>query len=157
MATPVDSRQYELAYHLHPDIEAGEVGARVQELEQIITQANGSVLLAREPKRKHLSFPLRNKHYSYFGQIDFSAPAESIEQIAAQLKLQNQLMRYLLITKAGEEKELRTLGSERTRPRLKTHDSSTPSREEADRAGKPKIEVKPEQLEKELEDVLEKI
>jgi ribosomal protein S6 len=146
------SRNYELTYHLNSDIEEADVRKHVQELEDIVTQNSASVLTSREPKKKHLSYPLKHKHYSYFGWIDFSGSPEVIEKVTAQLKLQSNLMRYM-ITEKPNEKGLRVLGTERPRSRIKTHEAGTVGRDDA----KPKEEVKPEQLEKEIEDVLEKI
>lgn len=156
METEADNRNYELAYHLTPDIEEAQVKGRVQELEKFVAQSGGAVLASREPKKKHLSYPIRQKKYAYFGMLDFTGPAEMIEKLNTQMKLQNDILRYLLIVKS-DNKELRTLGMVRSRPRMKTHEPTAPSRKDLEQAGKPKEEVKPEQMEKEIEDVLEKI
>lgn len=158
MEAAADNNQtYELAYHLNPDIEESEVLAHVQEIQNLITQSSGSVLVSREPKHKHLSYPIKQKHYSYFGVLDFSAVPETIEKLNSQMKLQSHILRYLLLKKEYGDKELRILGVSRPRPRIKTHEPLALSREELERAGKPKEEIKPEEMEKEIEEVLEKI
>ncbi|MEK7506495.1 MAG: 30S ribosomal protein S6 [Patescibacteria group bacterium] len=151
METQSDSRNYELAYHLNPDIEETEIKTRAEELEAVITQSGALILTVREPKRKHLSYPLHHKKYAYFGVLDFSAGPETLEKINVQLKFQNSLLRYLLIKKEQADKELRVLGGERPRPKMRTHEPSVPGRET------PAPEVKPEQMEKEIEEVLGKI
>lgn len=154
MEPDITAKNYELAYHLNPDIEESELGAHVQELQNIITQNSGSILVSKDPKRKHLSYPIKHKHYSHFGIFDFSATPETLEKLNAQLKLQNDILRYILLKKEIEDKDLRILGVER-HPRIKTHEPTALSREEMERAGKE--EVKPEEMEKEIEEVLEKI
>jgi len=149
------NRNYEFAYHLNSDIEETDVRKNAQELENIMAQNGADVLISREPKRKHLSYPIKHKNYSYFGQIDFSVLPEKIEKINAQMKLQSNVMRYL-VTEKPDEKNLRILGTERPHSRMKTHEATAPGRDEAG-TGKPKEEIKPEQLEKEIEEVLEKI
>ncbi len=149
----IAANNYELAYHLNPEIEEGEVKNQVQELEKVLTENGAAVLISREPKKRPLSYPIRKKNYSYFGVLDFSALPEATEKINSQMKLQNQVLRYLLLKKPGDEKELRTLGMERPRPRMKTHEPTAVGRETA----KPKEEIKPEQLEKEIEELLGKI
>lgn len=151
MESAIVIKNYELAYHLNPDIEENEVKARAEELEAVISRSGALVLTSREPKRKHLSYPLNHKKYSYFGVLDFSGGPETLEKINAQLKLQNGLLRYLLTKKEQADKEFRVLGGERLRPKMRTHEPLAPGRET------PAPEVKPEQMEKEIEEVLEKI
>lgn len=147
------SSNYELAYHLNPEIEESEMKNQVQELEKALTENGATVLISREPKKRPLSYPIRKKNYSYFGVLDFNASPEATEKINSRIKLQNQVLRFLVLKKPPEEKKLRTLGMERPQPRMKTHEPTAVSRE----AAKPKEEIKPEQLEKEIEEALGKI
>ena len=144
-------RAYELAYHITPDLEEAAVTSRAKELEIIVTQNGGSLGMIREPKKIHLSYPLAHKHYAYFGVVDFTATTDAIESLNAQLKLQEGIIRFLIVKKP-EVKELRTLGDHRARSARRvapTHKAAAPT------------EIKPKQEEKkieaELEDVLGKI
>lgn len=157
MLDDIETKNYELAYHITPDIEEGEIKAKLDQLQSLITQAGGQVNNSHEPKRKHLSYPLHQKHYSYFGSLDFTASPEFIEKFNSEMKLQNHFLRYLVINKMDSSKGLRVLGTERPKPRMKTHEPTTPNREDIQKAGKPKEVVTPGQIEKEIEDVLEKI
>ena len=143
MEAEILSNAYELAYHLNPDIDESEVKTCAQAVENLISQTGGAVLNSREAKRQHLSFPIKQKKYSYFGVIDFSGAPEIIEKINASIKLQNTVLRYLVVRKDIPTGELKVLGSERPRPRMKTHEPSAVSRESA----KPKEEIKPEVME----------
>lgn len=157
MESEIINQNYELAYHLNPDIEELEVMARVKEIQDLIIQERGSVLVSRDPKRKHLSYPIKHKHYSYFGVFDFSASPETIEKINTQIKLQNDVLRCIILKKESKDKDLRVLGTERPRARMKTHEPLVLSPEELEKAAKQKEEIKPEQIEKEIEEALEKI
>lgn len=151
MEIELENRNYELVYHLNSDIEEADVRKNTQELEDIVSQNGATILISREAKKKHLSYPIKHKHYSYFGCIDFSGLPEIVEKINTQMKLQHNLLRYM-ITERPNEKDLRALGMERPHSRMKTHGAV------AGETGKEKKEeTKPEQLEKEIEDVLEKI
>ncbi|MEK7166688.1 MAG: 30S ribosomal protein S6, partial [Patescibacteria group bacterium] len=103
-----DTKTYELAYHLNPDLEEATVRTQVQELNDLIAQNGGSVLISSNPRKSHLSYPIKNKHYAYFGIMEFGAMPEVIEKVNAQMKLQNSVMRYLLLAKP-DIKELRIL------------------------------------------------
>ena len=152
----VENQNYEFAFHINPDIEESDVKAKVEELQSFITANNGRILSLHEAKKKHLSFPIRQKHYAYFGYFAFSTSPEAIEKFNAQMKLENQVIRYLLTKQELDDEKLKVLGSER-RARIRTHEPTVLSREEVRRAEKGGDEVKPEQIEKEIEDVLEKI
>ena len=146
-------RSYELAYHLFSDLEEAEVTARMQGVESLITDNGGSIVQSREPKKMHLSYPVNHKHYAHFGVLDFQAPAEMIEKLNAQMKLQDGVLRFLLISKPTEGgKELRVLGDQRAR---KAHMQIAPTHRPST---EPKVAPTEEKkIEKELEDVLEKI
>lgn len=153
--TNPDTKTYELAYHINPDLEEGRVRAHMQELNELITQSGGSVLTSRDPCKSHLSYPIKNKNYAYFGLMDFSALPEVIEKVNAQMKLQSGVLRYLLLAKP-DMKELRILGQHRTRSRvMKTHEPTVA--EAAKKPAKEKTKEETEQLEKDIEKVIEEL
>jgi ribosomal protein S6 len=160
MPAETESKTYELAYHLNPELEEKDAKIQSQELFNLIAGKNGSVLSSRGPDRARLSYPIRHKQYSYFGTIDFSAPNEAVEEINARAKLQNNILRFLLIKKPSGGSGLRTLGehrTERARPRIpglakQTDKGQTPApAEKTEKAGE---EIKTEEIEKEIEEVI---
>ena len=156
MESQVSKNQYQLAYHLLPEFDDKELPGKVAEIEDIITANDGDILKSQEPKKKHLSYQIKQKHYANFGFMEFEAPKESIEKINAQMKLQTDVLRYLLIQGYGSGKVLRSLtpSKRRTRP-VKSGEALT----QVGRQVKPKEEsaVKPEEMEKQLEEVIEKL
>lgn len=157
MENQVEAKTYELAYHLSPDLDEAGVKVRMQELIDLVAQAGGMVINSKTPQHTHLSYMIKNKQYANFGLIDFSAPADTLEKINAQMKLQGNILRYLLIKKPGSDgKELRTLGQYRAKPRLiKTHE--TTAQEALKKAPKEKTKEEKEQFEQEIEKVIENL
>lgn len=158
MRGEIEPKIYELAYHLTPDLEEENVKIRAQELSDLITQNGGSILSSKEPRRTHLSYPIGKKQYGYLGIFDFAVPAELIEKIDAQMKLQNDILRFLLIKKLDSRGDLRVLGElrpERVRTKLqepagqkrKTQVPAEPKREAGEK-------IKTEEIEKEIEEVI---
>ncbi|MFH1769186.1 MAG: 30S ribosomal protein S6, partial [Parcubacteria group bacterium] len=135
-----------------PDLEEAQVSSEVSDLEKMITQNGGSILVPREPKRMHLSYPIDHKHYVYFGVIDFSGPTEIIDMIENRLKLQPNVLRHLIIKKE-EGKELRTLGSVR-QYRQKEISPKVQRPVEVPKAKTPEQE---EKLDQDIKEALEKI
>lgn len=155
MATEIESKIYELTYHINPDLEEAEVGRRANELNDLITRGGGAVLVSRELKKIHLSYPVKNKNYSYFGVVDFTALPETIEKLNTEMKLQNSILRYLLMAKPTG-KELRILGQYRPRRVIKTHEPA-PIAEAAKKPAKEKTEAEKQQLEQEVEKIIENL
>lgn len=155
MENITSKNQYELAYHLMPELDETELPGKVAELEKIITQNGGNVLKSQEPKKKHLSYPIKGKHYANFGFMEFEVAPENLEKINADVKLHDDILRYLLIQGYGSGKVLRSLTPSKRRARV-----AKPG-ESIEQTGKPirakEESAKPEEIEKQLEDVIEKI
>src|SRR3989344_2396828 len=104
---------YELAFHLTPDLEVADVSARVQDIEQILTKAGASVVATKEPRRIHLSYPIAHKYYAFFTVMDVEAPPEAISIIDSQLKLQSNVLRFLMTKKPRDGKPVKMLALQR--------------------------------------------
>ena len=138
---------YELGFHLWPELEDEETKKKFQEIEGIITQLGGSVYSSREPKKQHLSYPISHKHYSFFGIINFKSPTEVIPSLESQLKLNDGVFRFLVLKVRENQKVLKSLRESSGKTRAKTY---TPPKPE----DKPKEEIKPEVMEKQIEEVI---
>src|SRR3989344_4621665 len=114
---------YELAYHINSNLEEAEVKNLIQQVEALVTQNGGTVSSSREAKKVHLSYPIDHQHFAFMCVMDFSGPAEMLEGINDQLKLQEGILRFLIIRKP-EVKELRTFGEQRMR-KVRTHTAPT--------------------------------
>jgi len=143
---------YELAYHINQNLDEAEVKNRMREIESTVEQSGGTVVTSREPKKVRLSYSIAHQRGAYMGVLDFSGPTDMIKNIDAHLKLQEGILRFLIITKP-EGKELRAFGEQRTR-RLRTHTVVTGQTAEQKKEHAPGEE---KEMEKKLEDVLEKL
>ena len=138
---------YELGFHLFPELEEEESGKKFREIEESIAQLGGGVLASHKPKKQHLSYLINHKKYSWFGVIDFKAPTEAIAPLEAQLKLNDSVLRFLFLKIKENARFLKTLKESSPRTRAKTY---TPPKPE----DKPKEEIKPEVMEKQIENVI---
>lgn len=122
MANTSELKTYELSFHIDPDLEELDAMNGFQELSEFISK-NGGIIGggSKNPRRIRLSYPVRKKQAAYFGTLNLSAAPEVIEKITAQLKLRNDIIRYLLLL-APDNKNLRVLGERRYRPRIKTQE-----------------------------------
>ena len=139
---------YELGFHLLPELEEGKIAEKTQEIEEMIAKLGGSVVNSRQPKKQHLSYPIDHQRYSYFGVISFKLPAIASDQLRDNLKLEETVLRSLILKVKENQKVLRTIKDQSAKPRIRTH---TPTKPDA----KPKEEIKPEVMEKQIEEVIE--
>ena len=147
METEQKMENYELGFHLLPTMEEDKITEKTQEIEGMIAKLGGSVTNSRPPKKQHLSYPIDHKKYSYFGVVNFKLPTTNTDQLRDTLKLEEDVLRFLIIKIRENQKVLRSIKDSSSRIKTRTH---TPTKPDA----KPKEEIKPEVMEKQIEDVI---
>ena len=104
-----EQQNYELAFHLNPNLEETKVQETKQALEKSITGRNGNVLFYKEPEKIHLSYPIDKNDYAFFGYIQFTVenPEEVLKELNDELKLNNDILRSLIVKvpSAGQRRE----------------------------------------------------
>jgi len=138
---------YELAFHLRPDLEEVESKDKARKLEEALTALGGQIALSREPKKQHLSYPINHQKYGYFGTISFRAPTDEIIKLDSQLKLDGDILRFMLVKTLENPRTMRGVSGKEHGPRAR----------KAAMEVKPAEVVKPEVMEKQLEEVIGKM
>jgi len=94
----VQQTNYELAFHLNPNLEEAKVREIKQNIENIITSNKGVVSYSKEPEKIRLSYEIKHIGNSFFGYIQFNlSESRALEELNEQLKLNPDVMRYLII------------------------------------------------------------
>ena len=142
-----EQQNYELAFHLNPNLEEAKVQETKQALEKGITDRNGNVLFSREPEKIRLSYQIDHNDNAFFGYIQFTVEnaEEALKELNDELKLNNDILRYMIIKvpSAGQRREAvlkQVKAKERAERRSKEEKIATPE------------ETK--EMEKKLEDIL---
>jgi len=141
---------YELAFHINPDLEEAKVQEIRQGIESIITSNKGVISYSKEPEKTHLSYEIKHHGYSFFGYIQFNlSESQALDELNEQLKLNPDVMRYLIIKlpsdlqkKQSMLKQIKMKERQEKRAQAKT---AAP--------GEPKPESK--ELDKKLEEIIE--
>ncbi len=137
-----EQKTYELAFHLLPNLDEAEVESNTQTIRDFVTKLGGSITLAVPAKKTRLSYTIDHHRYSYFGYFHFTSAPSIITQLNAQLKLNNNVLRYIVLS-VDTRKDAHVLGQQRER--AKSSDSSEPAPSE------PKQD---KQLDQEIDSVL---
>lgn len=139
-----DNKTYEINYLITPLIPEDKVADETAVLRKIIEDNKGFVVGEDQPKIQKLSYAIKKFDNGYYGWFKFSAGAEFIDNIKSGFSKNENILRAL-ITEAGKENiakfaPIRGVGT------AKSEDSSL---ETAD-----KVEIKPEQIDEKLAEIL---
>lgn len=68
----------------------------------------GLVILSENPLTKiRLAYPIKKENFAYFGYVHFEGDPAAIKNLRADLKLNPEVLRYLVITRPFGEKEVK--------------------------------------------------
>jgi len=153
-------QNYELAFHIIPNLEDADVQKNRQELEKIITSHGGVISFAKDPDRIRLAYPVKHQTASYFGYFNFILELpESINQIRDEVKMNNNILRFLILKhearpKAEKEDMIRRMAQAERRKVRAAKDLEKTTSQKAE----PKMGAEEEKaLDNKLEEILEKI
>jgi|SRR3989344_8987468 len=89
---------YELAFHIIPNLDDADVQKTKQDLEKSITSRGGIISFAKDPEKVRLAYPIRHLTSAFFGYFNFSLESsESINQIREDLRGNANLLRSLVL------------------------------------------------------------
>lgn len=149
-------QQYELAFHLLPSFTEAELDEKRREIEETISKSGGLVSRYGEIKKMRLAYPIRKEKFSNFGYLEFFASGDALEKLNKELLASDDILRHLVIKK--EETKI----TKPRRPKIKTE---KPKEERAlaerpSESGQAPTEgegQKTEELDKKIEEILEKL
>ncbi|MBX4190103.1 30S ribosomal protein S6 [Candidatus Parcubacteria bacterium] len=146
----MDTRKnYELAVHININMDEARLAQIRSELEEIITKGGGAISYSKEPERTRLSYELAHQTHSFFGYIQFNTEnGELLPQLEEYIKLNNDILRSLILklpsdAKKNQEMMKQMKAKERIEKRAKSAAQPAP--------------VENKELDKELEDIIEKL
>lgn len=135
-----EQKMYEIGYLLTPLISEEKLDEEVFVLRKLIDDKKGLIINEARPKMRKLAYPIKKLESAYFGWIKFTADPEIIEEIESSLKKSDKVIRFLIVKVAKEAAVSRL-----ARKVVKKKKPTEP---------KEKIEIKPEEIDKKLEELL---
>lgn len=102
---------YELGYLLDSKFTEDQAAAKASELGTFMSQDSGAVISSGEPKMRNLAYQMtikregkrRDFNKAYFGWVKFEQDPDMIGGLEAKIKLDQDLVRYLLIKTIRED------------------------------------------------------
>ncbi|MBZ9577427.1 30S ribosomal protein S6 [Patescibacteria group bacterium] len=146
-------KNYELTYLISPDLSEEELKIFSGKISNFIQEETGTLEKTTEPSKKKLGYPIKKKEEAFLVALNFSLNPEKLGSLEKKLKSENQILRYVILTKKTPEKILRPrrtslgLATEETLPKIKKPPKVPPKITEPK-----KVELK--EIDKKIEEIL---
>lgn len=144
---------YELTYLISPDLSEEELKNFSGKISNFIQEETGTLEKTTGPSKKKLGYPIKKKEEAFLVALNFSLNPEKLGNLEKKLKAENQILRYIILTKKAPEKTLRPkltsleLASKEASPKIKKLPEVPP------KITKPKkVELK--EIDKKIEEIL---
>lgn len=94
-------REYEIVYIFDPVLTEDQINDRLDKFHAHITDG-GEVTAVDHWGKRQLAYPINNKTAGYYVVVQFTAEASILPELERTLKLDDDLVRYLIVLSEGE-------------------------------------------------------
>ena len=95
-------RLYEVVYILDPALDESAVTTKLDRFHQLATAQGGEVDAVDHWGSRQLAYPVNNLNHGYYVVAQFRTPTEALPEYERALKLEEGLLRYLLVLHEGQ-------------------------------------------------------
>ena len=95
-------RLYEVVYILDPALEESAVNAKLEKFHALATSSGGEVAEVDHWGVRQLAYAIKKQRNGYYVVAQFTAAAEALPEFERLLRLDDEVMRYLLVINEGE-------------------------------------------------------
>jgi small subunit ribosomal protein S6 len=95
-------RLYEVVYILDPALDEGAVTAKLEKFHELVTAQGGEVHAVDHWGNRQFAYVINKQTSGYYVVAQFTAPTTALPEYERLLKLDEEVMRYLLVLNEGE-------------------------------------------------------
>ena len=95
-------REYEIVYIFDPVLTEDQINERLDKFHKHITDSGGEVTAVDHWGKRQLAYPINKKTSGYYVVVQFTAEASILPELERTLKLEDDLVRYLIVLSEGE-------------------------------------------------------
>lgn len=109
-------RLYEVVYILDPALDESAVTTKLEKFHELATVDGGEVSTIDHWGGRQLAYPIQKQNTGYYVVAQFTAAAGALPEFERLLKLDEEVLRYLLVLNEGEPTSGLSLVAESTKP-----------------------------------------
>ena len=109
-------RLYEVVYILDPALDESAVNAKLERFHELATAKGGEVSAVDHWGPRQLAYPISKQKNGYYVVAQFTAASDALPEFERLLKLDGEVMRYLLVLNEGEPTSGQSILAEVRRP-----------------------------------------
>lgn len=94
---------YEHVFLARQDLSQQQVDALVEQYKGVVEQAGGSIGRVENWGLKTLAYRIKKNRKAYFTLMDLDAPAEAVQEIERQMRLSEDVLRFLTVRVEAHE------------------------------------------------------
>lgn len=133
-------RLYEVVYILDPALDEGAVTAKLEKFHQLAVVHGGEVSAVDHWGNRQLAYPIMRQQAGYYVVAQFTAAAEALPEFERLLRLDDEVLRYLLVLNEGEPTSGMSILAEVTRPAGDKDDEDEDEEEDDDDDAPPQFQ-----------------
>ena len=133
-------RLYEIVYILDPALDEDAVNGKLEKFHELATAKGGEVSAVDHWGSRQLAYPISKKKSGYYVVAQFTAAAEALPEFERLLKLDEEVMRYLLVLNEGEPTSGQSIMAEVRRPPSDEDSEEEEDEEEEDEDAPPQFQ-----------------
>jgi small subunit ribosomal protein S6 len=123
-------RLYEIVYIFNPALDEGGINSKLDKLHELATGASGEVKAVDHWGPRQLAYPVKKEKLGYYVVAQFMADPVNLAEFERLLKLDEEIMRYLLVLNEGEPTSGMSIVAERPPRDVEDEDEDDEEEEE---------------------------
>jgi small subunit ribosomal protein S6 len=145
--TDSTKKNYELGFHISPNIAEAQAVKIKETLEETITSNDGVISFSKLPEKTRLSYLIDHERFSYFSYIQFSATDTAVFDILKeQIRLNADIMRFIILKLESDAQKKKTAAKKSEHKERKERKVRKPKEESVGEDTK--------EMEKQLEEII---
>jgi len=90
---------YELTYIVNPNLSDEQIAAQTNKVRSFINELAGEVKNEKLWEKRRLAYPIKKQGYGFYVTAEFNIEPQNIIELDKKIKLEQNILRHLLITK----------------------------------------------------------
>ncbi|MFP4622938.1 MAG: 30S ribosomal protein S6 [Gemmatimonadota bacterium] len=123
-------REYEIVYIFDSVLTEDQVNEKLEKYHQHITADGGEITAVDHWGKRQLAYPIQKKTAGYYVVVQFTGAAEMLPDMERTLKLDDDLVRYLIVLSEGEPTAPMSIATREPRDRDEDEDEDEDEEEE---------------------------